>query len=127
MVTDKKAYWVLPSAVEKVPYSKISDIVFSKYRGVNKRARTESKVLISSHDEILDFLSNVKAFCDSKPAVMALMYKFSDAYVPSLMNEDLPPVLSTYFDKELSTVDCDTVMPACEQKLFIYDITPKSK
>lgn len=38
----------------------------------------------------LIFLSNVKAFGDSKPAVMALM-----------INEDLPPVLSTYFDKEL--------------------------
>ena len=51
------AYWVLPSAVKKVPYSKISDIVFSKYGGVNKRARTESTVPISSHGEILDFLS----------------------------------------------------------------------
>ena len=57
-VTDKKGiYWVLPSAVKKVPYSKISDIVFSKYGGVNKRARTESTVPISSHGEILDFLS----------------------------------------------------------------------
>ncbi|KAK2559691.1 hypothetical protein P5673_017779 [Acropora cervicornis] len=113
--------------VKKVPYSKISDIVFSKYGGVNKRARTESKVPISSHDEILDFLSNVKAFCDSKPAVMALMKEFSDAYVPSSINEDLPPVLSTYFDKELSTAEYDTVMSVCEQKLFIYDINAKEQ
>lgn len=126
-VTDKKAYWVLPSAVKKVPYSKISDIVFSKYGGVNKRARTESKVPISSHDEILDFLSNVKAFCDSKPAVMALMKEFSDAYVPSSISEDLPPVLSTYFDKELSTAEYDTVMSVCEQKLLIYDINAKEQ
>ncbi|PFX18379.1 hypothetical protein AWC38_SpisGene17251 [Stylophora pistillata] len=108
-VTDRKAYWVLPSAVKKVPYSKISDIVFSKYGGVNKKAKTESKVPISSHHEIVDFLSNVKAFCDSKPAVMALMKEFSDAYVPSSINEDLPPVLSTYFDKELSAAEYDTV------------------
>ena len=64
---------MLPSAVKKVPYSKISDTVFRKYGGVNKRARTELKVPVSSYDEILDFLSNVKAFCDSKPAVVALM------------------------------------------------------
>ena len=49
---------MLPSAVKKVPYYKISDIVFSKYGGVNKKARTESKVPISFHDEILDFLSS---------------------------------------------------------------------
>ena len=84
-VTDKKAYWVLPSAVKKVPYSKISDIVFSKYGGVNKKVRTKWKVPILSQDEILDFLSNVKALCDSKPAFMELMKIFSDAYVPSSM------------------------------------------
>ena len=118
---------MLPSAVKKVPYYKISDIVFSKYGGVNKKARTESKVPISFHDEILDFLSNVKAFCDSKSAVVALMKEFSDVYVPSLINEDLPPVLSTYFDKELSTAEYDTVMSLCEQKLFIYDINAKEQ
>ena len=100
--------------------------MFSKYGGVNKRARTESKVPISSHEEILDFLSNVKAFCDSKPAVMALMKEVSDAYVPSSINEDLPPVLSTYFDKELSTAEYDTVMSVNRNCLFVT-LTPKSK
>lgn len=121
---------MLPSAVKKVPYYKISDIVFSKYGGVNKKARTESKVPISFHDEILDFLSNVKAFCDCQSvlsAVVALMKEFSDVYVPSLINEDLPPVLSTYFDKELSTAEYDTVMSLCEQKLFVYDINAKEQ
>lgn len=101
--------------------------MFSKYGGVNKKAKTESKVPISSHHEIVDFLSNVKAFFDSKPAVMALMKEFSDAYVPSSINEDLPPVLSTYFDKELSAAEYDTVMSVCEQKLFIYDINAKEQ
>lgn len=126
-VTDKKAYWVLPSTVKKVPYSKISDISFNKYGEVNKKTRTESKVPVSSQDEILNFLSNVKSSCDSKPAVMALMKEFSDAYVPSSINEDLPPVLSTYFDKELSTLECDTVMSVCKQKLYIYNINAKQQ
>lgn len=61
----------------------------------------------------LIFLSNVKAFGKSKPAVMALIKKFSDAYVLSSINEDLPPVLSTYFDKELCTAEYYTVMSVC--------------
>ena len=58
---------------------------------------------------------------------MALMKEFSDTYVPSLINEDLPPVLSTYFDKDLSTAEYDTVMSVCEQKFSIYDINTKQQ
>ena len=46
----------------------------------------------------------------------------SDAYVPSWINEDLPPLLSISFDKELSTAEYNTVVSLSEQQLFIYDI-----
>ena len=58
---------------------------------------------------------------------MALMKEFSETYVPSLINEDLPPVLSTHFDKDLSTAEYDTVMSVCEQKFSIYDINTKKQ
>ena len=125
-VTDKKAYWVLPSAVKKFPFSKISEIKFSKY-GEAKKPRTESKIPISSQAEIIKFLSTVKETCSSKPVVMSLMNEFSDSYVPSSLDEYLPPVLSTYFDKELLNSDYDTVLSVCEQKLFIYDINAKQQ
>ena len=50
-VTEKKAYWVLPSAVKSVPYSRVKDIQFSKISSSNATVK-QSSVPVPSETEL---------------------------------------------------------------------------
>ena len=98
-VTDKSAYWVLPSAVKNIPYARIRDIEFFKSTADPK----ENPVPSPPPEKFTEFLRNVKMLSPSKPAVFALMPEFSDAYVPSSLKVDLPPLLTELYDRNLTS------------------------
>ena len=104
-VTQKSAYWVMPPAMKSVPYSPVKDIEF-----VGKK-RKNSEVSISipaakrnipppSSTELSQFFDSLASCSDAKPAVLAVVSPYCDAYVPSSLAPELPMVLSDLYRTE---------------------------
>ena len=106
-VADKKAYWVLPSAVKSVPYARVKDIQFGKIP-TSTNTVTESSVPAPSETELKDFLNNIKK-CNSKPALLSLIPAHSDAYIPKYLNPELPEILLNLFDSSLADANYPTL------------------
>lgn len=119
-VTDTRVYWVLPSAVNKVPYARIKNICFKKYPTDHSQTKRESKVPVPTATELAFFLSSIHSSTTSKPAILSLVDKFSDDYIPRSLNSSLPTIMSDYFDKELSDVDFSTLESLASKKLTLF-------
>lgn len=107
-VTEKKAYWVLPSAVKSVPYSRVKDIQFSKTSVIK-----ESSVAAPSETELNEFFISINK-CSSKPAILSLIPDYADSYVPKSLSPELPDVLSNLYDKGLADADYSTLLKKAE-------------
>ena len=105
-VTDKKAYWVLPTSVKTVRYARVKDINFSKTPCSTSTVKPSS-VTPPSETELTNFLNCIKD-CPSKPALLSLIPAHSDFYVPKSVNPELPVVLSSLFDNSLADADYPT-------------------
>ena len=114
-VTEKKAYWVLPSAVKSVPHSRVKDIQFSK-NPTSKPSPTvkDKSVPAPLETELTNFLSSIKN-CSSKPALLSLIPEHSDSYVPKSLDPELPIVLSNLFDKHLADADFLCLLEKAEE------------
>lgn len=97
-VTDKKAYWVMPTPMKSVPYARIKDIDFFKSKTPNDNT---ASMVPPSPAKFNTFLESLKK-CPSKPAALSLIPKFSDDYMPRSAQSDLPPILIDLYDKTLS-------------------------
>ena len=114
-VTEKKAYWVLPSAVKSVPYSRVKDIQFSKTPTSKPSPAVKDKSIPAQLEtELINFLSSIKN-CSSKPALLSLIPEHSDSYVPKSLDPELPIVLSNLFDKHLADADFPCLLEKAEE------------
>lgn len=110
-VTDKKAYWVMPAAVKAIPYSTVRNIKFFKSLAQPK----ESKHVPPSPDELSNFYKALKN-CPSKPAILSLIPPpYSNDFVPTSLQPNLPPPLSELLDKKLTTVGFNELLDAVEE------------
>ncbi|XP_044169839.1 uncharacterized protein LOC114950648 [Acropora millepora] len=112
-VTEKKAYWVLPSAVKSVPYSRVKDIQFSKTPSNATSVIKESSVAAPSETELNEFFISINK-CSSKPAILSLIPDYADSYVPKSLSPELPDVLSNLYDKDLANADYPTLLKKAE-------------
>ena len=124
-VTEKKAYWVLPSAVKSVPYSRVKDIQFSKISSSNATVK-QSSVPVPSETELTELFNSIKN-CPSKPALLSLIPTHSDLYVPKSLNPELPVVLSSLFDESLADADYPTLLKKAEEAVQHLQITKKQQ
>ena len=114
-VTGKKAYWVLPSAVKSVPYSRVKDIQFSKTPTSKPSPAVKDKsVSAPLETELTNFLSSIKN-CSSKPALLSLIPEHSDCSVPKSLDPELPIVLSNLFDQHLADADFPCLLEKAEE------------
>ena len=114
-VTEKKAYWLLPSAVKSVPYSKVKDIQFSKTSTSKPSPAVKDKsVPAPLETELTNFLSSIKN-CSSKPTLLSLIPEHSYSYVPKSLDPELPIVLSNLFDKHLADADFPGLLEKAEE------------
>lgn len=105
-VTDKKAYWVMPTPVKAVPYAKIRDIDFFKAETPNDYS---GPMFTPSPGKFNVFLESLKN-CPSKPAALSLLPKYANAYVPRSVKPDLPPLLTDLCDKTLYDSNIDEIL-----------------
>lgn len=124
-VTDKKAYWVLPTSVKTVPYARVKDINFSKTPSSTSTVKPSS-VTPPSETELTNFLNCIKD-CPSRPALLSLVPAHSDSYVPKSVNPELPVVLSSLFDNSLSDADYPTLLTKSEEAFELLQVTKKQQ
>ena len=79
-VTDKKAYWVLPTSVKTVQYARVEDINFFKTPCLTSTVKPSS-VTSPSETELTNFLNCIND-CPSKPVLLSLVPAHSDSHVP---------------------------------------------
>ena len=116
-VTQEKAYWMLPSALDKVDYVPVSDMDFSspstKKRKLDKNIESldsgdngadKAIVILSSQKkkmhipkptdtEIEQFFEEIsKNNC--KPAILSIVPPYSKNYIPSPLTENFPQVMT---------------------------------
>ncbi|KAK6186691.1 hypothetical protein SNE40_005976 [Patella caerulea] len=112
-VTEEKAYWKLPSQFKHVSYEEFKNIDFSSAASLKKTYDTnfanEHTVINSTSKKTTEdlptidtprfanFLKNLSE-APSKPAILSLMPKYSDVYVPEVLQGELPTVLTELFE-----------------------------
>ena len=108
-VTQKSAYWVMTLAIKSVPYQPIGEINY-----VGKKRKCSSSSTRESHSDAMEKkkipavsstdsenLFNALSSCEgAKPAVLAGVAPYCEAYVPATLAEDLPMVLSELYKNE---------------------------
>ena len=115
-VTQKKAYWVMPTGVKDVPYSQIKDISFrgktslraswnefgnksgtSEQQIPEHSLATSKKIEPPSQNEPCELYSALFK-CKSKPAILSLVKEHASDYIPKSLNPQFPQPLSTLYD-----------------------------
>lgn len=118
-VTQKRAYWVIPSAVKDVPYAPVRKINFLGRKGSQTQLATLQLQSGQSHsvagrspspslvktvsdptDEEINILFTSLAACKSRPAVLSLVKPYCNSYVPKSLDEGLPMSLPCLFNPE---------------------------
>ena len=107
-VTQKKAYWVIPTSIKEVPYSTIKDIKLRK-SSLNDSLHstpsasptasnvcTKSSVSPPSVKELESFFNSL-SLCSNKPAILSVVKDHSDKYIPTSLASDLPSVLTDLY------------------------------
>jgi hypothetical protein len=111
-VTQKSAYWVMPPAIKTVQYAPIYNIDFHGKRRKNMSISVESDTdapapskkqmqsVSPTELEKDELFCNLSRCAGTKPAVLAIVQPYSEAYIPTTLDQDLPMVLSDFYEKE---------------------------
>ena len=107
-VTEKRAYWVIPTGIKQVPYAQTKDIRFEGKKNSHPEASksrsshspTPVQEIAASNEEEMKIFYSSLASCSSKPAILALVEPFSSSYVPKFLDSKLPMSLSQLFKPE---------------------------
>ena len=133
-VTAEKAYWMLPSSLDKVKYSPVSEIDFdspqSKKQCLDKQIKVDGKVPVKhtnrqiaavpapSENEITNFYSMISQ-SNTKPAVLSLVAPFSDRYIPACFSEKFPKLMTEYYNEDAWRLPTfDELMQYCKTLQF---------
>ena len=122
-VTQKSAYWVLPPPMKDVPYAPLRCINFIKHSSSMKAlcsmtspvpntdtlfpsplsmpspSSSCSSIPTPSAEEVDQLFASLAA-CPTKPAILALVDKYSEQYIPNSLAADLPCCLADIFKSE---------------------------
>lgn len=127
-VTQKSAYWVIPPAIKTVPYAPLSEISFvgKKRKSVCITGTTAvdppivvqkkaPQVCTPSDTEKADLFNSLAKCEGAKPAVLAIVPPYSEAYVPASLDQDLPMVLSDMYKKDYLSLGYRSLLQLANQ------------
>jgi hypothetical protein len=128
-VTEKKAYWVLPSAVKTIPYAEVKDINFKNSEKQNDKESSQAALVgkaftvpSPSPSELGDLFRTLSS-CSTKPAILSLVKPYSASYIPKSLHPDLPPVLSFLFEQTLMQENYENLLRISTVKIDCYNVT----
>ena len=142
-VTDEKAYWMLPPALENVPYCPISDMDFKspstkkkeldqKIESIGKEdslvkdlpvAHKKAKVIPRPSDTEIDSFFDKLSKNKYKPAILSIIPMYLEWYRPLPLTQDFPQVLSGLTDSETFHLNFSDLLKHCETVYSQLSIT----
>lgn len=137
-VTQEKAYWLLPSALQKVEGKPVKDIDFTSAKSKKKQLDTAisncnspgtplqtkqqknvQKIPPLSDDELSNFFKGLHE-TGTKPVLLSLVPQYAEYYKPKALDKKFPLVLSELRDENFISVQKKTLMTHCEEILELY-------
>ncbi|XP_047135771.1 uncharacterized protein LOC124812781 [Hydra vulgaris] len=134
-VTEKKAYWMLPSSIKDIPYAECIDIDFTSPNTLKRKFDEEilnestcsgflndkkSDALSSSYNctpptqNELDAFFNDLSLCKSKPAILSIISPYSVDYQPSSLKLQFPKMLGELYDSSALSLSYLDLCKQCE-------------
>ena len=132
MVTQKRAYWVMPSGVKDVPYAPLMDISFRGKSNLrvswnefgNKSGSsgqcipehspsTTTKIEPPTRNELCELYSALSN-CKSKPAILSLVKEHASDYIPKSLDPQFPQPLSMLYDPGKLSASYTELLSAAE-------------
>lgn len=115
-VTDKAAYWVIPSAVSKVHPKPLREIKLS----VQPKMTADLK-----HQKFVDIPSAEES--GKMPAILALIEPYAADYVPHSLGEHMLKTLGEIFSKDNLSLNLEQHVEMGEQSMYLYDVSRKQQ
>lgn len=131
-VTQKSAYWVMPSGVKNVPYAPVREMDFTgKKKGAtaietlqfatgSSASPTSSRVAMPvpvfekpSDQEVRELFASLSK-CKTKPAILSLVAPYAEGFVPKSLDESLPPCLSQLYDPDTILMNYGELLNHCK-------------
>ena len=125
--TQQQCEWIIPSSLKSVDYLPIKDIDFTSARGKKRKlddmidiSESTEEVSILANDskptdsEMEQFFANLN-LCETKPAILSLIPKYSDAYVPKLSLCTLPQPLISLHKSDYIKLEYNDLLNVCEK------------
>jgi len=122
-ITDKKAYWMLPSTINKVQFKSVQAMDFTSAKSKKRKLDDSIETSLSEPScsykqrkmpEVpvptkTDLDSLFKNLYDrgSKSAILAIVPEYAEAYQPKALNPKLPFLLTELSDDEFRTMSKD--------------------
>ena len=117
-LTQEPAYWMLPSAIQKVEYAAVKDINFKSAKAMRKdlndnieaaptpRRQVSSQKLPNvptmSESEIAEFYRKLH-ISKGNPVILPLTPNYAPCYVPSCLRDSFPMILTELYDETLAS------------------------
>ena len=128
--TEEKAYWMLPSSLDKVSYSPVSDIDFTAPQSKRRHldSKIQGKVVQEANTQPSTKVpippptkNDIEAFykCISqnkhKPAILALVEPYSDDFVPSSLKKSIPKAVTEISDEKTCSLSYEELVLHCKR------------
>ena len=125
--TQQQCEWIIPSSLKSVDYLPIKDIDFTSAR--SKKRKLDDMINISESTEEVSILANDSkptdsemeqffanlSLCETKPGILSLIPKYSDAYVPKLSLCTLPQPLTSLHKSDYMKLEYNDLLNVCEK------------
>ncbi|CAC5403234.1 unnamed protein product [Mytilus coruscus] len=137
-VTETKAYWMLPSAVNKVEYKSVQDIDFTsaktKKRKLDQAIAEDSPVTSGpkqrklptvkepSTQDLNNFFSSLSR-TGTRPVILSLVPQFAHMYRPKVLDRKYPTVLSELYTENCGSLQSNELLKQCEEVFHTIKVT----
>lgn len=131
--TQEQCEWIIPTYLKKVDYQRIKDIDFTSAQGLKKKhdeiiSSTQSMAIPTVIEEKESTLKHISkptsaeldlffanlSIADTKPAILSLMPKYSDKYVPKTSLPEFPLPLTELYKPDYLKVEYHELLKLCE-------------
>lgn len=130
-VTDDKAYWMFPTACKGATCAEVVDIDFTSPstlkrkmdkkieksgcidKDCNMQKPDETESLGPNVAEIEKFFEDL-SLCPSKPAILSIIPPYDDNYIPSILTDVYPKIMSDLYNAELLNLNYLELCRYCE-------------
>ncbi|KAL3854059.1 hypothetical protein ACJMK2_013340 [Sinanodonta woodiana] len=125
-VTDSKAYW-LPASVKGVVYAKIEDIDFTSAKSqkrkldqnfldtpLPKKGLSQLKPVNKPTDNELSAFLHQLSLTGAQSAVLSIKETFQQPFIPKVLNNKFPKLLSELFNDELIDASFSEILAYCK-------------